>query len=323
MPVIHFLNVHQGDCTIIQHNSGHNTMIDVNNARILSEPARLVRQAISDSLKTNGNFGQKAYPENPLEYMEKRGIDSIFRFILTHPDMDHMDGISDLFKIHAPPNFWDTANTCDKDDNEWGESCPYRKEDWDFYKSLRGSENEPKHLVYHSGQEPCDHWKKDGLAVLSPTKELICAANECGEWNDSSYVIRYAGPHGFRAIMPGDSHDATWEHILDKHRHVKDIDLLIAPHHGRHSDADFSYLDVLKPKLTLFGNAPSEHLAYEAWSNRDLPIITNNQAGSIIVDFEDEYGAFYVTNEAFARAHTTDNTFYDERLHGWFAGTIR
>lgn len=29
---VHFLNVGHGDCTIIEHESGHITMIDINNA---------------------------------------------------------------------------------------------------------------------------------------------------------------------------------------------------------------------------------------------------------------------------------------------------
>ncbi len=34
----------------------------------------------------------------------------IFRFILTHPDMDHMSGIKELFNRKYVRNFWDTNN---------------------------------------------------------------------------------------------------------------------------------------------------------------------------------------------------------------------
>ena len=39
MATIHFLNVKEGDCSIIEHNSGHKTVIDVCNAS-LSSPWR-------------------------------------------------------------------------------------------------------------------------------------------------------------------------------------------------------------------------------------------------------------------------------------------
>jgi hypothetical protein len=45
---------------------------------------------------------------------------------------------------------------------------------------------------------------------------------------------------------------------------VTNVDLLIEPHHGRKSGRSYDFLDTLKPKVTIFGNANSEHLAYGA-----------------------------------------------------------
>lgn len=50
MATIHFLNVKQGDCSVIKHNSGHVTVIDVCNAKptdvqtekLITEMAKLV-----------------------------------------------------------------------------------------------------------------------------------------------------------------------------------------------------------------------------------------------------------------------------------------
>ena len=36
MAKIHFLNVEEGDCSIIQHNNGHVTMIDICCGNVLS-----------------------------------------------------------------------------------------------------------------------------------------------------------------------------------------------------------------------------------------------------------------------------------------------
>ncbi|HZS16312.1 MAG TPA: hypothetical protein VFA51_00095 [Candidatus Udaeobacter sp.] len=40
MTRIHFLNVGHGDCTIIEHASGHITMVDINNSDSLDEDTR-------------------------------------------------------------------------------------------------------------------------------------------------------------------------------------------------------------------------------------------------------------------------------------------
>ena len=76
---------------------------------------------------------------------------------------------------------------------------------------------------------------------------------------------------------------------------VTNIDVLIAPHHGRDSQRNFDFVKVLNPRITLFGNASSEHLAYDKYSSLKL---TNNQAGSIIFDCSDKL-YFYVKNEKF------------------------
>ena len=172
---------------------------------------------------------------------------------------------------------------------------------------------------YNEGETPKS--SGDGLYILAPTSELLLSGNECEDFNDCSYVILYkAGNH--RILFAGDSHDETWTHILDKHESsVTDVDLLIAPHHGRDSGRDWEFLDVVNPSLTLLGNADSEHLAYSAWNNRRLPFITNNQAGCVMIDAETDTMFVYVTCEAFAKASNPE-TFYAEYLKGHYWGAI-
>lgn len=82
------------------------------------------------------------------------------------------------------------------------------------------------------------------------------------------------------------------------------------------SDRSFDFLDVLNPQLTLFGCANSEHLAYDAWNNRNLAHITNNQAGNVLLNATNEGIEVYVENLAFAQTYRAfDNT---KTLHGCF-----
>jgi len=258
--------------------------------------------------------------------MDSRGILDIHRFILTHPDMDHMDGIKDLFDYARPTNFWDTNNN--KECDSFGYGSPYREEDWNFYKALRDNDpdHNPKRLALLSGARAM-HYNMDengdgggdGLHILSPTQALVDACNECDEYNDLSFVILYR-MSGFKILFTGDACAGAWEHIIDAHSSdVEDVDLLIAPHHGRKAGQDFSYLDTLNPKMTFFGNARSEHLAYSAWNNRDLEFVTNNQAGSMLVETDANDLDLYVTNENYARASNPD-TFQSE--DHWFLKTI-
>ena len=123
-------------------------------------------------------------------------------------------------------------------------------------------------------------------------------------------------------MFGGDSHDDTWEHILAKHgSDVTDIDLLIAPHHGRKSERSYKFLDTLRPTLTFFGNARSEHLAYDAWRHRELSIITNNQANCMVVDAGTSPMTLYVTHENFAR-RINQETLYNDTVKAWCVGPV-
>lgn len=333
MALIHFLNVKQGDCSIIEHNTGHVTVIDVCNAKADTPQNRFAEalDAFMSKSAVSGYFNQKAYPVNPIAYLRGRGITTVFRFILTHPDMDHLDGIKAIWEAFSPMNFWDTDNTCSKSEDDFKNGSPYNYDDWAFYRKLRAG-NGPAGLTRltlfagNCGQ----YWNRgengsmnggDGISILAPTPKLITQANECGDFNDCSYVLLYrVGP--FRILFGGDSHDETWAHIIENHAaEIKNIDLLIAPHHGRKSGRSYEFLDILRPRMTFFGNASSEHLAYGAWNNRNLPFVTNNQAGSMVVNATSSSLDLYVTNENFARKKNAF-TFYSEGFKAWYVQEI-
>jgi hypothetical protein len=82
----------------------------------------------------------------------------------------------------------------------------------------------------------------------------------------------------------------------------------------------------VNPALTLFGNADSEHLAYNAWSYRRLPVITNNQAGCVVVDTNVSPMAVYVTNLAYAQswaAKVNANAHYSAVHQAYSVGFVK
>lgn len=329
MPIhtFHFLNVKNGDCSIIEHSSERVSVIDVCNAEKVTTPMS-DSELKSFTERVSGNFQQKKHPVNPVEYLKKFNINSVFGFVLTHPDMDHMDGIKDFFESFSPINFYDTNNNKEID---FEQGSPYSEDDWKFYKKLRDEnpQTNPKRLTLFSGDnqyyrtmDQNGNPPGDNFYTLAPTPELVKQANENEDYNDASYVILYRGDGG-RILLSGDSHDNTWEHILDNWKDdVTDVDLLIAPHHGRKSGRSYDFLDTVNPKMTFFGNARSEHLAYSAWTYRDLEYITNNQANCMVVDCSGNNLTLYVTYETFARKYNP-HTFYAAKYDAWYLKEIK
>lgn len=295
MCTIHFLNVRNGDCSIIQHNSGRVSVIDIccgNNG------------LYSSCESVSGNYNQKSKPTNPIDYIINLKINNIQRFILTHPDMDHMDGINTLFSQFHVSCFWDTENSKKVDDIGL-----YNIEDWKKYLSLRQSRNR---LCIKDGDNihkfKCQdqYIDKDGLQVLCPTNKLIANADKTGDYNNASYVILYC-ECGKKILFAGDSGKAEWDYLLKKHTsELKNIDVLIAPHHGRKTGGNNDYLSVLKPKLSLLGNARSELLGYDFFNSKDLLHFTNNQGGAFVLDINNNRIDVYCSNCNFAEKFHND-----------------
>lgn len=312
MSKIHFLNVLEGDCNIIEHDSNRITVIDVSNAYNTYDTAQEIAVKQSQRRKDmyertqvpsdKKNYQQKKHPDNPIHYLKERNVNEIFRFILTHPDMDHMDGIKDFFDEFNILNFWDTDNK--KEISNKVGTGGYNIDDWNFYKGIRDGKVIPcKRLTYYSGNNN-QFYNDDYIEILSPTTQILNSCNRKDNWNDSSYVILYSPPKQggktWKILFAGDSEDNTWEHILKNHEEkVKDVDILFAPHHGRDSGRNYDFLKIVRPKVTLFGNASSKHLAYDRYNSNVK--ITNNQAGYIILDISESNISIYVKNLEFAR----------------------
>lgn len=83
----HFINVGKGSCTLVNFPSGHLSVIDIDDSRSISPLVQGIMQLL-----------EKALPVNPIDYITANFPNQdIFRFILTHPDMDHMFSYIKLF----------------------------------------------------------------------------------------------------------------------------------------------------------------------------------------------------------------------------------
>ena len=306
MPKIHFLNVNQGDCIILEHNSGRLSIFDIsagNIDRVRSSMAGY--SALRDVKAGQGNYRMCQHPTNPLDYLTDMEIKEIWRFILSHPDMDHLDGFNSLLDEFRVLHFWDSGAKKEKPD--FSEYSGYKEEDWDRYVNvISKNESGTKSISVQAGsrfkyanEDDTEENIGDAVHILAPDQELIKEGNRKQDFNDASYVVLYRSAIG-KVLLAGDAHDATWEYVKEHYKdEVSNVALLIAPHHGRKSGRSYEFLDFVNPKLTLFGCAPSDNLAYDAWNNRKLAHITNNQCGCIVAEGSNVM-RIYVENDVFA-----------------------
>ena len=327
---VHFLNVGEGDCIFIEHNSGRKSLIDIScgNIKVPDSLVKAFESLSGDQLQINaaklaGNYRQKESPQNPIDFLSSfinnKTQESIWRFIISHPDMDHIDGIKKLFESYQIDNVWDTNNN--KPDPDFKKQTKFLNDDWDFYKSVESKANDDNYRylqLYSEINNPGEKWTEDDITILCPTKKIVKEANEKEDYNDLSYVLLYTPiktgtKERWKIVFSGDSHNKSWEHIISNYEElVTDIDVLIAPHHGRDSERSYEFLKILCPTVTLFGNAKSKYIAYDKYKGIK---ITNNQANNIIFDCSNKI-YFYVKNKKFADDYRTNKGWKESQKNG-------
>jgi competence protein ComEC len=308
MARVHLLNVSPGDCSIIEHNSKRLTMIDIcgGNLEVRQQAAEAAIRIATESKGVAGNYHMCERPSNPINYMKTNGLRKVFRFILSHPDMDHMDGLDELVRKIGIANFWDTGA---RREAKFDSFYRYSEDDWKMYERIiAGTQPGVSTAVRQAGNRFAFGNKSDdgvsggdGLHISAPDKALLNDPNVDDDVNEASYVVTYYSGGG-RMVFPGDAHDASWEYALKNHgEDLKNCAFLLAPHHGRDSNRSYDFLDELRPKMTWLGCAPSKHIDYQQWDRRGLPKLMSNQTGSIVLEIGEKFYDIYIENEQFAR----------------------
>lgn len=239
----------------------------------LLQPTRNKRQELNEA-------GYSIGLTNPIEfYLSHFSGQSIFRYVQSHPDLDHMRGLAAI-RQHgiALTNFWDTEHSKVPDFKNDSD-----KEEWAAYQSLRGSNTNPSVLRLYRGakgafwnHDPNGYGDHDGIEVLSPTPEIVRWANQQSNTNNLSYVLRITYL-GYRIVLGGDADSDLWEHLADVYKEDLHCHVLKASHHGRDSGYSSKALALLNPNYTIVSvgkkpdtDASNKYRGYcdNVWSTR-------------------------------------------------------
>lgn len=292
MSVVKSFSVGNGDMYYVSHGSDNFTIIDC-----------CLPQDLADSIIR--------------QIKAKKKFKGISRFISTHPDEDHIAGL-ELLDQHLPiVNFYCVENSATKDDET---------DDFKKYCELRDSE---KAFYIHTGCRR--RWMNlhdearggSGITIHWPDTE-----NQEFKWaledaamglspNNISPIIEYSSPGG-SFIWMGDLETEFMERIADVLNLPKTA-ILFAPHHGRRSGkVPNDLLQAMDPEIVIIGEAPSAHLNYYAGYNT----ITQNSAGDIVFDCNNDYIDIYVSSESYSVTFLVDRKLANS--HGaYYLGSLK
>ncbi len=304
MPLtIHFLNVGEGDCTIIEHPSGRISVVDLSSIKSL-DPTTLQETLAADrtyqAAKSLGmdlsvfakTAAEKLAPKtDALEYYDSHigKYADIFRLIVTHPHMDHITGMHRLIN-HEPKdveNFWHSSKlNFDLDTADWSKvGSRYSKDDWETYRHVRDSRN---WRAFDQRQGSLrSFWKEDGIELWAPTDELVGIAQDTNNQNVLSMVIKVS--HAGRSfLLGGDATGGeTWPAIF-QHLDMTGIDVLKASHHGRNSGYYWPAVKEMAPWLTITSVGAVEHDATQKYRQYSEHTVSTRFTGDVRITVHDD-----------------------------------
>lgn len=256
MSLVKSLSVGNGDMFYIKHDTDNFSIIDC---------------CIGDT--------DKVRIVNELKIKSKgKGIT---RFISTHPDDDHIRGLSYLDNQMNILNFYCVNNEATKDDETT---------DFEKYCELRDS-NKKSFYIEKGGSRKWINLSDNerggsGINFLWPIlnneyfKDELIKAKSGENPNNISPIIEYSLKDGAIILWMGDLETDFMENIKGKLNLTK-VNILFAPHHGRDSGSlPTELLDAMNPEIIIIGEANSKHLNYYDGYNT----ITQNSAGDINLD---------------------------------------
>lgn len=290
--ILHFVNVGKGNCTIIDFPSGRLSVVDIDDSRAGEDGESNTTFSLAQILgkSKDKNIGLT----NPIDYIIKNFPDrKIFRFILTHPDMDHMSGIKALFEKIQVLNFWHVP--VEKPDPGNWENSPYNEKDWEFYQSLKNFQIEDVVVISPLRNYVANCcWVQDGIKILSPTEALIENAQRYGEYDEASYVLQI-NYNGIKIMLTGDATKRALDDIAKNYSKGElKSSILLAPGHGSKNHVSTDFLDAVKPKLTIISIAEGVEYDYYAYKKYGL-VLSTKHYGNIKVKVKYSGRIFFIT----------------------------
>ena len=271
MSIVHCYAVGNGDMFSIRHNSDNCTIIDCS---VSEDDQEWLLREIDQQRKGKG----------------------ITRFISSHPDQDHLMGLSALDNHIEILNFYVVKNNARKVDET---------DDFKRYKKLRDGD---KAFFIHKGctrlwmNQNNEERHASGINVHWPLtsnedfQQALRNAADGKSPNNISPVITYSLNNGVTMAWFGDLETEFMEKIADEIS-WPEVDILFAPHHGRDSGRiPASILGQMDPKIVVIGEAPSRDLNYY----QNYNTITQNSAGSIYFECVANWVHIYVASSIYS-----------------------
>ncbi|WP_164684234.1 DNA internalization-related competence protein ComEC/Rec2 [Streptococcus hyointestinalis] len=206
------IDIGQGDSIFIRDSSGKTLLIDVGGKVSFSQ-----KEAWQEG-STDSNAERTLIP-----YLKSRGVSKIDQLLLTHTDADHMGDMEVVAKHFAI-----------------GEVLvsPGSLTNRSFVNRLKAMNVRVRSVL--AGEE---------LPIMNSSLQVLYPLSQ-GDGKNNDSLVLYGNLLGTRFLFTGDLEKEGEEVLLTYYPQLA-VDVLKAGHHGSKGSSSMSFLETIKPKLTL------------------------------------------------------------------------
>jgi competence protein ComEC len=245
---VNFINVGEGDCILIEAPNKINILIDG-----------------GGTPQSNFDVGSKIV----IPYLRRKGINEIDLLILTHPHLDHLEGLLPVLKELKVAMVLDSGLTCDSSEYE------------EFISIIQA-----KGIPYHKAKAGDNFIFSNNLEIflLNPLHDPDYYNDS--DFNNASIVVKLFYKNA-DFLFTGDIEEASenkllfWQNILQS-------DILKVGHHGSATSTTLKFLDEVNPIIAVitvgknnFGH-PSQKVI-ERLEDKNIEIYRTDENGTVII----------------------------------------
>lgn len=245
---VNFINVGQGDCILIEAPNKINILIDG-----------------GGTPQSDFDVGSKIV----IPYLRRKGINEINLLILTHPDLDHLEGLLPVLREFKVDMVLDSGLPCD--------SSEYRE----FVSIIQ-----KKGIPYHQAKAGDNFIFSNNLEIFLLNPLYDSDFYNDSDFNNASIVVKLFYKNA-DFLFTGDIEEAAekkllvWQNILQS-------DILKVGHHGSAASTNLEFLDKVNPSIAVitvdknnFGH-PSQKII-ERLEDKNIQIYRTDEDGTIII----------------------------------------
>jgi competence protein ComEC len=245
---VNFINVGEGDCILIEAPKKYNILIDGGGT----------------PLSTFDVGGKVVIP-----YLRRIGINKINLLILTHPHLDHLEGLLAVLREFKVDMVLDSGLICAV--SEYREFISIIKE---------------KNIPYHQAKVGDNFVFSKNLEMLLLNPIYISNLYNESDFNNASIVVKLFYKNT-DFLFTGDIENTTEKNLL-MWQNILKSDVLKIAHHGSSNSSSLEFLEKVNPLIAVipvgknnFGH-PSEKII-ERLKDKNIPVYRTDQNGTVII----------------------------------------